>query len=130
MSGGYIELGGGNGLGSGGAITFAGGGELKLDDSIHFNGQIAGFAVPDALDLSDISFGVNTTLGFAEAANNSIGTLTVSDGTHTANILLLGQYIAGQFHITTDGNAGTLITDPPLAVATDQQGFLTQPRQG
>jgi hypothetical protein len=52
-------------------------------------------------------------LGFVAAANNSVGTLTISDGTHAANILLLGQYMASQFHITNDGSGGTLVTDPP-----------------
>ena len=61
---------------------------------------------------------MNTTLAFAEAQNNGIGTLTVSDGTHTANILLLGQYSAAQFHVTTDGNGGTLVTDPPVVSGT------------
>jgi hypothetical protein len=114
-------------------VTFAGGGTLKLDQSTTFNGKIAGFGVPGSIDLADIAFGANTTLGFSEAANNTSGTLTVSDGVHTASLLLLGQYVAGNFHMASDGNlpnAGTLITDPPLTVATDQQGFLGAPRHG
>ena len=130
LSGGYLELGGGNGVGSGGVVTFAGGGYLKLDDSIHFNGLVAGFGIPGSIDLADIAFTSNTTSGFVEAGNNTSGTLTVSDGTHTANITLLGSYIAGQFHLATDGSGGTLVTDPPLAVATDHQSFLTRPQQG
>jgi autotransporter passenger strand-loop-strand repeat protein len=181
MSGGYIELGGGNGLGNG-AVTFAGGGTLKLDQSIGFTGKIAGFGVPGSrepriiaaagnrghlwgeqhgietrtkrnhscvnwgrltiggnysrspsIDLADIAFGANTTLGFSEASNNTSGTLTVSDGTHTASLLLLGQYVAGNFHMASDGNlpnAGTLVTDPPLTVASDQQIFMGAPRHG
>jgi hypothetical protein len=39
----------------------------------------------------------------------------VSDGTNTANITLLGQYVAGNFTKQSDGNGGTLITDPPVA---------------
>jgi autotransporter passenger strand-loop-strand repeat protein len=117
ISGGFVELGGGNGTG-GGLITFAGGGELKLDQSTAFTGQIAGFAVPDELDLADISFGAGTTLSFTEAGTNTSGTLTVSDGTHTA----LGQYTTGQFHITSDGAGGSLVTDPPLAMASDPSG--------
>ena len=111
-------------------MTFAGGGYLKLDQSTAFNGKIAGFGVPGSLDLADIAFGSNTTLGYSEAGNNTSGTLTVSDGTHTASILLLGQYVAGNFHMASDGGTGTLVTDPPLTVATDQQSFLTQPQHG
>jgi hypothetical protein len=58
-------------------------------------------------------------LGFSEAPSGTSGTLTVSDGTHTAKILLLGQYAAGNFHLATDGNGGTLVTDTPAAAATD-----------
>jgi hypothetical protein len=28
--------------------------------------------------------------------------------------------VAGNFHIQTDGAGGTLVTDPPVAAATDQ----------
>ena len=129
LSGGYLELGGGEGAGSGGIVSFVGGGILKLDDSVHFNGVISGFAQPDQLDLADIAFGSNTTLGFSEAGNNTSGTLTVSDGVHTADILLLGQYVAGNFNIASDGTGGTLVTDPPVTVPTDQQGFLTVGRR-
>lgn len=118
LSGGYVELGGGNGLGNGGVVTFAGDGILKLDDSTHFNGAIAGLTQPDQLDLADINFNSSTTLGFSEAGNNSSGALSVSDGVHTATILLLGQYVAGNFHIATDGTGGTMVTDPPVSVAS------------
>ena len=54
-----------------------------------------------------------TTLSFQEAGNNQSGTLTVGDGLHAANLTLLGQYVAGQFHLAADGAGGTLVTDPP-----------------
>jgi hypothetical protein len=41
--------------------------------------------------------------------------LTVSDGTHAASIVLIGQYVQAQFATQADGNGGTLVTDPPLA---------------
>ena len=81
---------------------------------MHFNGVISGFGVPGSIDLRDIAFGSGTTLGFTEAGDNLSGTLTVSDGTNTANIILLGQYVAGNFTKQSDGNGGTLITDPPV----------------
>ena len=68
-------------------------------------------------------------LAFSEAGNNQSGTLSVSDGTHAASILLLGQYVAGNFHIASDGTGGTIVTDPPLTMAIDQQGFLTAGRR-
>ena len=40
------------------------------------------------------------------------GTLTVSDHMgHTANITLLGQFMAAQFNIAADGHGGTLVTE-------------------
>jgi hypothetical protein len=38
--------------------------------------------------------------------------LTVGDGTHTANLALLGQYAAASFATASDGHGGILITDP------------------
>src|SRR3974390_2219476 len=114
-------------------ITFAtsAGGTLQLDASIAFGGLVAGFGLPDSLDLRDISYISGTTSEtFVEAGNNLSGTLMVTDGTHTANLTLLGQYATGNFTLASDGHGGTLVTDPPLAVATDQQSFLSQPRQG
>jgi autotransporter passenger strand-loop-strand repeat protein len=128
ISGGDVELGAGNAIGSG-TITFAGGGELKLDQSAAFTGLISGFALPDILDLADISFGPSTSATFVEAGNNTVGTLTVTDGMHTANLILLGQYMTSQFHLTTDGLGGTLITDPPVAAmsTTHTDALLWQP---
>ena len=118
LSGGTLELISGSTAGSS-TIVFAGGGKLKLDASTSFGGKISGFGIPDQLDLADIAFGRGTTLGFSEAGNNLSGTLTVTDGTKTADIRLLGQYMAGDFHMATDGSGGTLVTDPPLVAATD-----------
>ncbi len=73
--------------------------------------MLAGFNVKsDVLDLADISFAANPTIGFVEAGNNQSGTLTVSDGTHSASLLLIGIYTAANFH-----NGGTYIADPPLS---------------
>ena len=40
-------------------------------------------------------------------ADNTGGTLTVTDGQHTANIALLGQYLAAGFHDAGDSGTGT-----------------------
>jgi autotransporter passenger strand-loop-strand repeat protein len=102
-----------------GTITFVNGGTLTLDAAGDFGAVISGFAKPDQLDLSAIAFGSGTTLSFTEASNNSSGTLTVTDGTHTDNLTLLGQYTAAQFNLASDGNGGTLVTDPPAVAMTD-----------
>jgi autotransporter passenger strand-loop-strand repeat protein len=121
ISGGTVEIASGGSTGST-AITFAlgAGGTLRLDDSVHFGGLVAGFGVPGGLDLADIAFISGTTsVGFVEAGNNLSGTLHVTDGTHTANITLLGQYVAGNFNIGSDLHGGTIVTDPPVQAQTD-----------
>jgi hypothetical protein len=52
-------------------------------------------------------------VGFKQASGGRSGTLTASDGTHTANIELLGQYAASHFTAQSDGNSGTVIMVDP-----------------
>jgi large repetitive protein len=94
-------------------VTFAGTtGTLKIDTSADFTGTIGGqIASGNLIDLVDITAGANATVAYS--GNNSPGTLSVSDGTHSANITLLGNYMASSFVASSDGHGGTLITDPP-----------------
>jgi hypothetical protein len=96
-------------------VTFASGdtGTLKLDASSAFAGTVAGLALGNDLDLADIAFGGTTTLGYTPNKSNTGGTLSVSDGTHTASLALLGNYMAASFAIAGDGIGGTLVTDGP-----------------
>ena len=117
ISGGTVEI--ASGAAATGTVTFlpGAGGTLRLDDAIHYGGLIAGFGLPDQLDLTNISFvsGI-TSANFVESGGNTSGTLTVTDGTHTAQITLLGQYVTGNFHLQNDGHGGTLVLDPPAIV--------------
>ena len=74
--------------------------------------------------------------GWVEAGNpqtptysgsSSGGTLTVTDGTHTAKIALLGNYLASTFVTSSDGHGGTAVVDP-LLTSSNQQMLLTQPQ--
>jgi autotransporter passenger strand-loop-strand repeat protein len=124
ISGATLEIASG-GLTGANPITYAGGAALTLDQSTTFSGTVAGLALGDYLDLRDISFISGTTSAtFSEAVSNTSGTLTVSDGTHIANLTLLGQYVTAQFHVTNDGHGGTVVTDPPLATATDAHAVM------
>ena len=111
---------------NGGSIEFAGasdanvsfdpynGGKLQLDRSDSFTGTISGFGdVRSEIDLMDIAYSENTTLGYSANSDNSAGILTVNDGTHAASLALLGQYAASSFTMASDGHGGTLI-DPLL----------------
>jgi autotransporter passenger strand-loop-strand repeat protein len=120
ISGGTLEVASGGSTGAS-AVTFAagGGGILQLDNAQAFNGKVSGFGVLDYLDLRDIAFGSNTTLGFTEAAGNTSGTLRVSDGSRTANITLLGQYVTGQLGMGSDGAGGTFIAAPQVVAQAE-----------
>jgi hypothetical protein len=52
-----------------------------------------------------------------ESQTNTSGVLSVTDGTHTAQIRLLGQYAASQFAMASDGHSGTMISDMPTGGA-------------
>ena len=94
------------------AVIFEGAtGTLKLDDAPAFTGHISGLTGADAIDLADISYGANTKASFSGNANG--GTLTVTNGTQTANIALLGNYLTSGWTLSSDGHGGTVVVDPP-----------------
>lgn len=105
---------------SGMAVTFAGtsGALLSLAAPEDFSGTVAGLAGQDKLDLGDINGASVQTPSYA--GTSSSGTLTVTDGTHTANIALLGNYLSSVFVAKGDGHGGTFIevtTHPPHSLA-------------
>jgi autotransporter passenger strand-loop-strand repeat protein len=114
LNGGTVEILNGA-IVSSALVAFGSGGTLKLDNSQNFGGTISGFnsTLPDQIDLVDIGFTGQSTLGYTDSGGAS-GTLTVGDGTHTANLLLLGGYVTANFTAQSDGHGGTLITDPPV----------------
>jgi hypothetical protein len=107
-------------------ITFSSGatGELLLLDSTAYTGYITGFtgegngnpATSDKIDLRDIDF---SSTQFAKSYANNV--FTVTDGSHTAQINMVGTYTLANFDFATDGSGGTLVTDPPM-VAVNQNG--------
>ena len=98
-------------------------GELILDHPNSFAGTVEGFRGQDQIDLRHIGFSADSTLGYSANSTDTGGTLTVSNGIHTANIALLGQYTAASFAAASDGHGGTMITDPAVVA----QNHLAQP---
>ncbi|WP_198031744.1 Ig-like domain-containing protein [Bradyrhizobium sp. Ec3.3] len=92
-------------------------GHLILDDAFHFTGTVSGLDGNDDIDIKGISFGAGTAVSFAENQAGTGGTLTVSDGAHTANIVLLGQYDPAGFAEKADTTNGTVITYDPHHIA-------------
>jgi len=80
------------------------------------NSTIAGFGSLDQIDITDLSFGQNTTLSFTENSNNTSGTLTVANAAHNATLQLFGQFLAAGFQDAPDsGAAGTVVAYVPPA---------------
>jgi hypothetical protein len=94
-----------------GSVSFAGvTGTLKLDSSASFAGTIAGMAGQDTIDFVDIDpIKVQQP---SYSGNTSGGMLTVTDGSQTANIALIGNYLASIFIPSSDGHGGTSVVDP------------------
>jgi large repetitive protein len=92
-------------------VTFEGTtGTLRLDNASAYTGQISGLAGSDAIDLTNVSFSASTTASFL--GNTDGGTLTITDGTHTSDITLVGNYLQSTWDISSDGNGGTTVVDP------------------
>ncbi|WP_375783092.1 AIDA repeat-containing protein [Bradyrhizobium sp. Pha-3] len=118
-AGGTLELTGA----SSATVAFQGStGTLKLDNSASFAGTVAGMTGSDAIDFANINFASVHTPTFSGTSTN--GTLTVTDGTVTASIALLGNYMASTFTTSSDGHGGTLVVDPPAT----QVSQLAQPQ--
>jgi len=91
-------------------------GILYLAQSANYGGVISQFVVTggQSLDLGDIRF---TGVGEASySGTGSSGVLTVTDGTHTAHIELVGDYLGAAFTAASDGQGGTMVTAGPKAL--------------
>jgi len=92
------------------ALDAAATGTIVLHDSFDFSGVVSGFDGNDHLDLLDVAFGDGTTASYVANQAGTGGILSVTDGVHTANISLLGQYDPASFQTEADKNMGTLIS--------------------
>ena len=103
-------------------ITFgANGGTLVLAHARSYFGDISGFATGGGtvLDLRDIGFVGTGEATFSGAAG--FGRLTVTDGTHTATLDLVGgDYTTTTFVASSDGQGGTLV----IAAAASAHAFV------
>jgi hypothetical protein len=90
-------------------------GELVLGNPSDFSGQISGFtgtapdtAHSDAIDLAGFDFASTT---FSESSSNGNLVLTATDGSNVATLTF--DDFNGTLSFASDGDKGTLITDPP-----------------
>jgi hypothetical protein len=107
-----------------GLVTFeASTGTLVLDQPNDFNGTIAGIAGNGTiagsavLDLAGFNF-ATTTATSTGSFNGTNTILTVTDSTthQSVQLTLVGNYSANNWTVTSDGNGGADIFDPPATV--------------
>ena len=111
-------------------VIFAGStGTLTLDQPQTFAGQISGFngTAPDAahsdvVDLTGFAYGSTT---FSETTSNGNVVLTATDGSNVATLVFAN--FGGTLDFASDGNSGTLVTDPPVGTSATVEGQIAMP---
>ena len=107
-------------------MTFTGtNGTLRLDQPSTFTGKVSGLGAQNTIDLAGIAFDAQTTLGYSPNSNGTGGTLSLTDGIHSAKIALLGNYIASNFAMASDSHGGTVVVVE--ATGSANQSLLTHP---
>jgi hypothetical protein len=81
---------------------------LTLKQAQKFAGTISGFGTGDTIDAANFLFS-GTTFNFVENSGGTGGTLTLHDGSLTANILMAGVYTKSDFTLAHDSGTGTLV---------------------
>ena len=115
-----------------GPVAFTGSsGTLIIDGSasaghaLDFTGPVSGFGGQNVIDLPGIAFDAQTTLGYSANNDQTGGTLSLADGSHCANIALLGNYMASCFAAESDNHGGTMVVaETPQA---GDQSLLSNP---
>jgi hypothetical protein len=111
--GGTVEVEGTLSLGTGAVVptvTLERSGAVAIAQTGAIATKLANFNTGNSLDLTGLTFTGAATIGFAEASDNTQGTLTITEGALSASITLFGQYVAAGFHAAQDSGSGTSIT--------------------
>jgi hypothetical protein len=93
-------------------VTFTGStGQLLLDDPTHFTGTISGISTNTLIGVAGFDSGASVTYD----GNTSGGVLTISETGHdTVQLKLAGDFTNSTWNVTSDGEGGILIHDPPI----------------
>ncbi|MFM5511200.1 VCBS domain-containing protein [Aeromonas rivipollensis] len=95
-----------------GSVAFHGDGAgtlaVEADDAMSL-GTILGLEQEDGLLLSDLVFGADTRLSYSASADGTGGLLTVSDGTQSAALRLLGHYSEGDFLLAGEADGSVKV---------------------
>lgn len=111
-----------------GIVQFLGStGTLILSSASSFGGAVANLSGDDAVDFTNIVFATHQAPQFS--GSTSGGTLTLSDGTHTDAIHLIGDFTQSAWIASDDGHGGTIIVDPKDSTTVPGAGGLEDGQQ-
>jgi hypothetical protein len=94
---------------SGQTINETGADALILEQAQSFAATIRSFGTGDTIDATNFLAPPATTFNFVENSAHTGGTLTLNDGSLTANILMTGHYSNSSFSLAHDSGTGTLV---------------------
>ena len=90
--------------------------ELDSGCAAPFTGYLSGLTTTNSVDLVDLAWTRPSKLMTATYSGTaSGGTLTVSNGTNSVKLNLLGDYSTASWLLSKDGTGGTLVVDPPIS---------------
>jgi hypothetical protein len=93
---------------AGQTINESGANGLILEQAQSFAGTVSGFGPGGTIDATNFLLS-GTTFNFVENSGGTGGTLTLQDGSLTANIHLTGSYAKSDFALAPDHGTGTLV---------------------
>ena len=113
-TGGSFSLTGANlqfdsGVAAGQTINESGTNALTLERAQSFAATISGFGTGDTIDATNFHAPPATTYDFVENIAGTGGTLSLHDGSLTANIQMTGDYSKSSFTLAPDSGTGTLV---------------------
>jgi len=101
-----------------------GSGRTTYGDTAHnFNGStIKNFNAADAIDVSGLTFGAQTTVKYSESGSTSGDLNILQNGVLQTQIHLSGQISGSTFTAVSDGHGGTLILDQAQVLSANADG--------
>ncbi|MEQ6289382.1 beta strand repeat-containing protein, partial [Vogesella sp. GCM10023246] len=92
-------------------VSFAdgGNGSLLLGDAANFSGRIIGLESGDHLDLTGLAYQDGLRLDYVGNASGTGGLLTISNGSDSSSLMLIGHYQAGDFQLGSDAAGHTVV---------------------
>ena len=107
-------------------MTFAAGARGTLKRlTAPFTGYLSGLTTKNSVDLVDLAW-TRQSMTATYSGTASGGTLTVSNGTNSVKLNLLGDYSTASWSLSKDRNGGTLVVDPLISGSLTPDAHGTQ----